>query len=118
MELVWKREMDSEVYSIPFMATLPPGTGDHKVISGDDRSSTPGPHRPAGDLHSQEGPPCLCVCTVSGQVCLLHPSSGALLGRLVLPGQVYSSPVLVEGVLVVGCRDNNLYCIEVELCSN
>ena len=110
LELVWKREMASEVYSIPCVGTL--ALSDIVARKGD-TSNTPRVHC----LHSQRLP-CLCACSVSGQVCIYHLTSGDLLGSFDLPWQVYSSPVLVDGLLIVGCRDNNLYCMEVELCSN
>lgn len=112
LELVWKREMASEVYSIPCVGTLAPSdTSNTLRVHG--LSDTPCVH----GLHSQRLP-CLCACSVSGQVCIYHLTSGDLLGSFDLPWQVYSSPVLVDGLLIVGCRDNNLYCMEVELCSN
>jgi outer membrane protein assembly factor BamB len=32
---------------------------------------------------------------------------------LKLPGDVFSSPVMLDGRIFVGCRDNNLYCLQV-----
>lgn len=113
--LVWKREVASEVYSIPFQAALVPDPTDHTPVATDHSSGSLDAGRLASSGHRV---PCLCVCAVSGQVYVLHASSGALLGHMDLPGQVYSSPVLVDGLLVVGCRDNNLYCMGVTLCSN
>jgi hypothetical protein len=31
---------------------------------------------------------------------------------VVLPGEVFSSPVALGGLLVLGCRDDFLYCIK------
>lgn len=108
LQLVWKREVASEVYSIPFQAALVPDSTDHTPVAMDNSNPSLPPHRVS----------CLCVCTVSGQVFILQAASGVILGHMELPGQVYSSPVLVDGLLVVGCRDNNLYCVSVALCSN
>lgn len=103
LQLVWKRELDSEVYSIPFVAAL--------VLD------TPsGPHR--HPVAEDDRLPCVCVCAVSGRVYVLDATSGTTLGHTDLPWQVYSSPVLMDGLLIVGCRDNNIYCMNVELCSN
>lgn len=115
LHLVWKREVASEVYSIPFQAALVPDPTDHTLVATDHSSGSLDAGRLASSGHRV---PCLCVCAVSGQVYVLHASSGALLGHMDLPGQVYSSPVLVDDLLVVGCRDNNLYCMGVTLCSN
>lgn len=29
-----------------------------------------------------------------------------------LPGEVFSSPVMISGRIFIGCRDNFLYCLE------
>jgi hypothetical protein len=31
---------------------------------------------------------------------------------VVVPGEVFSSPVVLDGLLVLGCRDDFLYCIK------
>jgi hypothetical protein len=33
------------------------------------------------------------------------------LGAVQLPGEVFSSPVLAAGFMVLGCRDDHLYCL-------
>jgi acyl-CoA synthetase len=33
-----------------------------------------------------------------------------------LPGEIFSSPVMIGGRIFVGCRDDYLHCLEVCLC--
>jgi len=51
-------------------------------------------------------------CT-TGVVYILDMSTGESLARYGLPGQVFSSPVVVNDRLIVGCRDNNVYCLTI-----
>ena len=53
------------------------------------------------------------VCTTRGRVCLLDVADGMLLGECVLEGEVFSSPVVCMDKVYVGCRDDNLYCIQI-----
>jgi len=48
----------------------------------------------------------IAVATMTGVVCLLDAKSGRNLSQLQYPGEVFSSPVIVSQILVVGCRDN------------
>ncbi|KAJ6744067.1 hypothetical protein OIU79_030394 [Salix purpurea] len=77
--------------------------------------------------------PCLlsdrlvCVCTSSGSIHLLQinlDNSGKQnqpglntvreFARLKLPGDIFSSPVMIGGRIFVGCRDDYVHCISVE----
>ena len=46
---------------------------------------------------------------------LLDLSDGSTLGHLRLPGDVFSSPVVVGSEVVVGCRDDNVYCMQISV---
>jgi acyl-CoA synthetase len=52
------------------------------------------------------------VATVAGDVLVVDVENGAIIGRLRLPAEVFSSPVCRDGRLYIGCRDDRLYCIE------
>lgn len=39
--------------------------------------------------------------------------SGCLLGHIKLMGEIFSSPVLWNDHIFIGCRDNNVYCLEI-----
>ena len=55
----------------------------------------------------------VCVCCVcsTGLLHLLELGSGGVLGSVRLPGEVFSSPVVREGRIVVGCRDDRVYTV-------
>ncbi|KAJ9131836.1 hypothetical protein P3X46_034748 [Hevea brasiliensis] len=69
----------------------------------------------------------VCVCTSSGSIRLLlinwdvagkanQPSNNAVheLARFELPGDIFSSPVMIGGRIFVGCRDDYVHCIALE----
>jgi acyl-CoA synthetase len=90
--LVWRHSADAPVFASPFCCTLryfsPAGcTGDHAVVTA----------------------------SADGVVSLLRASDcGQTLASITLPGAVFSSPVLVGAAVYVGCRDNHLYCLDIE----
>ena len=69
----------------------------------------------------------ICVCSSSGSICLLrvnldinreasHPGMDVQeFARLDLQGDVFSSPVMIGGRIFVGCRDDYVHCIVVEI---
>ncbi|XP_050280846.1 putative acyl-activating enzyme 19 isoform X3 [Quercus robur] len=69
----------------------------------------------------------ICVCSSSGSVCLLRVNlevnrETSQLGidvqefaRLDLQGDIFSSPVMIGGRIFVGCRDDYVHCIVVEI---
>ncbi|KAF3324829.1 acyl-activating enzyme 19 [Carex littledalei] len=72
-----------------------------------------------------------CVCSSSGRVHVLRIKSTPRVkddetseeSSLVqgfaerdLPGEIFSSPVMIEGRMFVGCRDDYLHCLEVFFC--
>ena len=66
----------------------------------------------------------VCVCASSGSIHLIkiswdtkgqvhnRPSEFA---RLELQGDIFSSPVMIGGRIFVGCRDDYVHCIAVEV---
>ena len=55
----------------------------------------------------------VAVCTTQGEVVLLNKDKGEEMGRFTLSGEVFSSPLLLGNKLVVGCRDDFLYCLNI-----
>ncbi|XP_022247333.1 acyl-CoA synthetase family member 4-like isoform X2 [Limulus polyphemus] len=53
------------------------------------------------------------VSSTSGYFCVLNPFSGKLITSHCFPGEIFSSPVMVNNQLLLGCRDNSIYCIEI-----
>lgn len=61
--------------------------------------------------------------STNGYIRLLDDNTGDTLSQTKLPGEVFSSPVAVfqcdtsdnsqSSVIFIGCRDNNLYALEV-----
>uniref|UniRef100_A0A914W2S5 AMP-dependent synthetase/ligase domain-containing protein n=1 Tax=Plectus sambesii TaxID=2011161 RepID=A0A914W2S5_9BILA len=53
-----------------------------------------------------------CVAIARDGVGVLLNENGVEMGEFRLPGACFSSPVVVDGGVVVGCRDNNLYYLK------
>lgn len=108
---LWKTSLDSEVYSIPTPSILsnnvppppPPLTADSHLSSH-------------SHLHTNTSTSVICVASSAGVVYILDSTTGSVSGSLKLPGQVFSSPAMSDNLIVVGCRDNYLYCIECAYC--
>lgn len=72
-----------------------------------------------------------CICSSSGSIHVLRITTNIFRGEghqeetidnfplvqkfasIELPGDVFSSPVMISGRIYVGCRDDKLHCIEV-----
>lgn len=54
----------------------------------------------------------VAVCSTDGKVWVLDGESGTLKTSLSLPGELFSSPVVWGRNLVVGCRNDYVYCLE------
>ncbi|XP_071371684.1 beta-alanine-activating enzyme [Centroberyx affinis] len=52
------------------------------------------------------------LASTDGTVWILDGQDGLLVASLTLPGELFSSPVVWEHSLVVGCRNDYVYCIE------
>ncbi|KAF5926876.1 hypothetical protein HPG69_001507 [Diceros bicornis minor] len=82
--LQWKFETTSRVYSTPFAF-----------------------HNPN---HSDEM--LLAAASTDGKLWILESKSGQLQSVYELPGEVFSSPVVWESMLIIGCRNNYVYCLD------
>ena len=110
-ELDWKLQLDSEIYSTPCVCYP-----SFEVCE---------PSSPSGTVHEQSDPdvsehksavlPCVCVCSSAGFVYLINFKTGHLLCSYHLPGEVFSSPVVFGNSIIVGCRNDYVYCVSVEL---
>ena len=87
----WKTELDGEIYGIPTLGN---------VTTMSISSAT------FASLNKV-----LCVCTCNGQIYLINPVNGDVIGQTTLPKDVYSSPVMVDNQVIVGCRDDFVYSI-------
>ncbi|XP_053510931.1 beta-alanine-activating enzyme isoform X2 [Artibeus jamaicensis] len=83
--LQWKFQTTSRVYSTPF------AFHDHN--------------------HSNAG--LLAAASTDGRLWVLESKSGQLQSVYELPGEVFSSPVVWESMLIIGCRNNYVYCMDI-----
>ncbi|XP_048365789.1 beta-alanine-activating enzyme isoform X2 [Sphaerodactylus townsendi] len=82
--LMWKFETTSTVYATPFVF----------------RSC---------DLDNKT---LLAITSTDGRIWVLNAATGVLEGSGKLPGEVFSSPVIWGTKLMVGCRNNYVYCLD------
>ncbi|CAK6433154.1 unnamed protein product [Pipistrellus nathusii] len=53
----------------------------------------------------------LAAASTDGKLWILESKSGQLQSKYELPGEVFSSPVVWESMLIIGCRNNYVYCL-------
>lgn len=82
--LQWKFETTSRVYSTPFNF--------HNYNRSDEML--------------------LAAASTDGKLWILESKSGQLQSVYRLPGEVFSSPVVWESMLIIGCRNNYVYCLD------
>lgn len=51
--------------------------------------------------------------TTIGSVFLINLENGTIQTHINLGEQIFSSPCVFDNKIYIGCRDNNLYCLEV-----
>lgn len=51
-------------------------------------------------------------CTTSGHINFVNLAKGTVNHTHKLPGEIFSTPVIFDRMMFVGCRDNFLYCIK------
>ena len=85
MRFNWSIKLDSPIGSCPFIENL---------------------NSPKGMLSI------CCCCTTNGSIFILDIATGKILATTKLPGEIFSSPLIVGDQIVVGCRDNNVYCLK------
>jgi acyl-CoA synthetase len=51
-------------------------------------------------------------CSTDGHINFIDSSSGVIQHCHKLPGEVFSTPVIIGQRIFIGCRNNYLYCIE------
>ena len=138
-QLLWATRLDSEIYATPMPCSVVPGNQttppavplttcsyssastsqpvrETYASSGVPHPPTPHPPTPHSPHSPTPHPPlsCVCVASRSGVVYLLDGGCGQELASLRLPGAVFSSPVAVGNHVVLGCRDNSVYCVKID----
>uniref|UniRef100_A0A8C3IMG4 Beta-alanine-activating enzyme n=1 Tax=Chrysemys picta bellii TaxID=8478 RepID=A0A8C3IMG4_CHRPI len=82
--LLWKFKTTSSVYATPFIF----------------------------HSHDLESETLLAATSTDGTVWVLNAKTGLVTGVNKLPGEVFSSPVVCGSRLVVGCRNDYVYCLD------
>lgn len=82
--LLWKFKTTSTVYATPF------------IFCSDDL----------------EGKTLLAAASTDGKIWILNAETGLLECVEKLPGEVFASPVVWGTMLIIGCRNNYVYCLE------
>ncbi|XP_063166650.1 beta-alanine-activating enzyme isoform X2 [Candoia aspera] len=85
--LLWKFETTSRVYATPFVFCS----------------------------HDLDSKTFLVVTSTDGRIWILNAKTGVAEGTGELPGEVFSSPVAWGSTIIVGCRNNYLYCLDLLL---
>ncbi|XP_045853697.1 beta-alanine-activating enzyme isoform X5 [Meles meles] len=82
--LQWKFEATSRVYATPFAFRRREGSSETL----------------------------LAAASTDGKLWVLDSTRGQLQSVCELPGEVFSSPVVWESMLIIGCRNNYVYCLD------
>lgn len=53
------------------------------------------------------------LSVTNGRLLILDLAAGKLVVDHKFPGEIFSSPVIYQNRIYIGCRDNNLYCLEI-----
>lgn len=101
-ELQWSFTTDGQVYSSPFVAEL---NADHFTTGHVTCHASFGDER---DVRIA-----VFVWSTLGTLYVLDINSGVRLASYSLPGEVFSSPVVVGKRLLIGCRNDYLYSLEI-----
>ncbi|XP_078602686.1 beta-alanine-activating enzyme-like [Branchiostoma floridae x Branchiostoma japonicum] len=124
-QLRWKFETDSAVYATPFVFNLRAGSGavlDFNVLDrmshserlvGSASTTKARTNTDTANSDRSQGHLCVAVASTKGTLYILTLDSGSCLSSLRLPGEVFSSPVVWNNLLVVGCRDDFVYGVKV-----
>jgi len=101
-ELQWSFATDGKVYSSPFVAEF---NAKHLTNGRVTRHASFYDKRDAGMA--------VFVWSTLGTLYVLDLYSGVYLASYSLPGEVFSSPVVVDNRLLIGCRNDYMYSLEI-----
>ena len=93
-KLVWRTQLDFPLYSTP--AVVPCSEYCCEGVNG-------GHYASAGYL--------VFICSTDGTLYILNFANGDVVKKYAFSNEIFSSPVLVKSEVIVGCRDNNVYCL-------
>ncbi|XP_068720110.1 beta-alanine-activating enzyme-like isoform X2 [Montipora capricornis] len=104
-ELQWTFSSNAQVYSSPFIAEL--------KVTNCDTTCHATCNATCKKCDSTKARRAVFVVTTVGTINVLDLYSGVRLGLYSLPGEIFSSPVVVDKRILVGCRNDYLYCLEI-----
>lgn len=93
--LIWKFEADSPVYSTPAILHCRTDESSENVGNTLQRNFA-------------------VVCSSKGMMYVIDITTGELVTVHNFAGEIFSSPVVVGNSIVAGCRDNNVYCLQLQ----
>ncbi|XP_030836045.1 beta-alanine-activating enzyme-like [Strongylocentrotus purpuratus] len=138
---LWTHTVDGPIFSSPCISTLHPLSqplsndeqpSRHTVVFGSHNGSVTCLDPSTGQLEwtskvstfpiystpfgfTRNGHRRVAVASTDGHVCILDMQTGNVLTEMVLPGEVFSSPVVIEGKrVIVGCRNDYVYCLHLK----
>ena len=103
-KMQWSFTADGQVYSSPFVTQLnfKRQTGCHSTC-----------HVACKTRHTSHAKMAVFVFSTVGTLFILELKSGILLGSYSLPREVFSSPVVTDQQVLLGCRNNYIYSLKV-----
>ncbi|KAF8032186.1 hypothetical protein BT93_D1187 [Corymbia citriodora subsp. variegata] len=126
--IIWKRRTGGPIFAGASIASVLP-TQENGEIYWEYNAGCPLTASAYLDEHLRlSADRLVCICTCSGSVLVLRVEEDVArertqqkedrcmvqeFARLELEGDVFSSPVMIGGIIFVGCRDDNLHCIAV-----
>lgn len=90
-----------------------PGSGCADSLESHGERSSPVPLPCVADAVSVPAPAHarLALCSASGAVAVLRVPGASVVAGAQLPAESFSAPVAFDGRIVLGCRDDHLYCL-------
>lgn len=86
LKLLWTVKLDSGISSSPFLFYVKQND-EEKIL--------------------------ICVCSLKGFIYLVDSKNGDVIIKFKLDGEIFSSPIVWQNFIYVGCRDDNLYCLKI-----
>ena len=104
----WRYETDSVVYATPYIIAAP-------VLACNAERASMSTSVPGFSLSKKQFVNVVCACTSVGNIYFLRASDGSCLATHHLPGEIFSSPVALGDRIVIGCRNNYVYSLQLIL---
>ncbi|KAL2089889.1 hypothetical protein ACEWY4_014577 [Coilia grayii] len=129
-DMLWQCTTSGPVFSSPCVVSAPPASNQSLVCGSHDGcvyslSCTDGSVRwkfqTTGKVYSSPfifrphpggRQTLVAAASTDGTVWVLNGQDGTVCASLSLPGELFSSPVVWEQTLVIGCRNDYVYCLE------